>query len=61
MKPELKDWLNSINYKKNNLFEDPEVTDSMYPAFIVNRCMAGHMDAVLYACLLYTSPRPRDS
>ena len=21
----------------------------MYPAFIVNRCMAGHMDAVLYA------------
>ena len=49
MNPELKDWLNSINYKKNNLFDDPEVTDSMYPAFIVNRCMAGHMDAVLYA------------
>ena len=49
MKPELKDWLNSINYKKNNLFDDSEVTDSMYPAFIVHRCMAGHMDAVLYA------------
>ena len=49
MKPELKDWLNSINYKKNNLFDDPDVTDSMYPALIVNRCMAGHMDAVLYA------------
>ena len=53
MKPELKDWLNSINYKKNNLFEDPEVTDSMYPAFIVNRCMAGHMDAVLYLSLIH--------
>tara|TARA_Y100001937_G_scaffold64218_1_gene87894 strand:- start:2871 stop:3257 length:387 start_codon:yes stop_codon:yes gene_type:complete len=49
MKPELKDWLNSINYKKNNIFDDPEVTESMYPAFIVNKCMSGHMDAVLYA------------
>lgn len=48
-KPELKDWLNSINYKKNNIFDDPYVTKSMYPAYVINKCLAGHLDSVLYA------------
>ena len=44
---ELKDWLNSINQNKKNLYEeDPDVK---YPAYIVNRCMSGHLDTVLFA------------
>ena len=44
---ELKDWLNSINLnKKDILEEDP---DAKYPAYIVNRCLSGHLDCVMYA------------
>ena len=44
---ELKDWLNSINQNKNNLLkEDPT---AKYPAYVVNRCMSGHLDTVLFA------------
>mgnify|MGYP001304728505 FL=1 len=45
---ELKDWLNSINYSKKNLIdEDPDV-EKKYPAYIINRCMSGHLDAIMY-------------
>ena len=44
---ELKDWLNSINHTKVNLLE--ENPDAKYPAYIINRCMSGHLDTVLYA------------
>ena len=60
---ELKDWLNSINQTKEDLSEDIK----SYPPFIVNRCLSGHLDCVLFAnemnknCLLYTSPSPRDA
>jgi len=42
---ELKDWLNSINFNKENL------SDSIgdYPPFIVNRCLSGHLDCVMFA------------
>ena len=44
---ELKDWLNSINLnKKDILEEDP---DAKYPAYIVNSCLSGHIDCVMYA------------
>jgi len=44
---ELKDWLNSINQNKKNLYEeDPDIK---YPAYIINRCMSGHLDTVLFA------------
>jgi hypothetical protein len=44
---ELKDWLNSINQTKKNLLkEDPS---AKYPAYIVNRCMSGQLDTVLFA------------
>lgn len=46
---ELKDWLNSINQSKINIMDDNPETVSKYPAYIVNRCLSGHMDAVLYA------------
>ena len=46
---ELKDWLNSINFNKNNLREDDPETISSYPPYIVNRCLSGHLDTVLFA------------
>ncbi len=44
---ELKDWLNSINQNKKNIYE--EDPDAKYPAYIINRCMSGHLDTVLFA------------
>ena len=46
---ELKDWLNSINFNKNNLIEEDPESISSYPAYIVNRCLSGHLDTVLFA------------
>ena len=42
---ELKDWLNSINFTKENLSDS--IRD--YPPFIVNRCLSGHLDCVMFA------------
>ena len=49
MKYELKDWLNSINFNKNNLIEEDPEAISSYPPYIVNRCLSGHLDTVLFA------------
>ena len=46
---ELKDWLNSINFNKNNLIEEAPEAISSYPPYIVNRCLSGHLDTVLFA------------
>ena len=46
---ELKDWLNSINFNKNNLIEEDSEAISSYPPYIVNRCLSGHLDTVLFA------------
>jgi len=48
MKIELKDWLNSINFNKENLIEDPHAIKD-YPPYIINRCLSGHIDAVMFA------------
>ena len=45
---ELKDWLNSINFTKENLMEDPSVKKD-YAPFIINRCLSGHIDCILFA------------
>ena len=46
---ELKDWLNSINFTKSNLLdEDPTVIRS-YPPYIVNRCLSGSVDSILFS------------
>ena len=42
---ELKDWLNSINFTKEDLSEDIK----SYPPYIVNRCLSGHIDCILFA------------
>ena len=45
---ELKDWLNSINFTKENLIEDPSEIQN-YPTYIINRCLSGHLDCIMYA------------
>ena len=42
---ELKDWLHSINFSKEDLSENI----SSYPPYIINRCLSGHLDCVMFA------------
>jgi len=46
---ELKDWLNSINSTKQNILDEDSSVTKEYPPFIINKCMSGHIDTVLYA------------
>ena len=48
MEPELKDWLNSINFNKEDLIKDENIV-KQYPPFIINKCLSGHLDSVLFA------------
>jgi hypothetical protein len=41
---ELKDWLDSINFTKEDLSES--IKD--YPPYIINKCLSGHIDCVLF-------------
>ena len=41
---ELKDWLNSINFTKEDLSEN--IKD--YPPYIINRCLSGEIDCILF-------------
>ena len=46
---DLKDWLNSINHTKENLlYENPDLK-KQYSPYIINRCLSGHIDCVLFA------------
>ena len=49
MKIELKDWLNSINFNKQDLLADDPTAISSYPPYIVNRCLSGNVDSILFA------------
>ena len=42
---ELKDWLNSINFTKEDLSENIKE----YSPYIINRCLSGHIDCILFA------------
>lgn len=46
---ELTDWLNSINQSKINLIDDDKSLEKEYPAYIINRCLSGHIDCLMYA------------
>ena len=46
---ELKDWLNSINQTKKNLIDEDSSIEKDYPPYIINRCLSGHLYAVLFA------------
>ena len=47
--PELSDWLNSINVSKTNLIDDDPLLEPKYLPYIVNRCLSGHIDSLMYA------------
>ena len=49
MTVELKDWLNSINFTKENLIEEDPNVKKDYPPYIVNRCLSGHIDCIMFA------------
>ena len=46
---ELKDWLNSINFTKEDLLKDDPDAINKYPPYIINRCLSGHLDCILFA------------
>jgi hypothetical protein len=48
MKHELKDYLNSINHQKNNLLKEEDAIKG-YPPYIINRCLSGTIDTIMYA------------
>ena len=46
---ELKDWLNSINFTKKNLVEEDPTSIKDYAPYIINRCLSGNLDCILFA------------
>lgn len=47
---ELKDYLNSINFTKEDIMDTTDVTwEKKYPAFIVNKCLSYHYDTLIAA------------
>ena len=46
---ELKDWLNSINFNKQNLIEEDPSVIKDYPPYIINRCLSGNLDCIMFA------------
>lgn len=46
---ELKDWMNSINFTKENLIEVNSENIKSYPPYIVNKCLSAHIDSILFA------------
>jgi len=49
MKLELKEWLGSINETKENLIDNDPLLEKDYLPYIINRCLSGHIDCVLFA------------
>ena len=46
---ELTDWLNSINFTKENLMKEDETSKKEYVPYIINKCLSGYIDCILYA------------
>ena len=46
---ELKDWLNSINFTKQDLREEDPDSIKDYAPYIINRCLSGHLDCIMFA------------
>lgn len=56
MSYELKDYLNSINQQKNDLMDDDKEAEKKYPPYIVNRCLSGFIDTIMFANELNINP-----
>ena len=46
---ELKDWLNSVTFNKDDLTEEDPEAIKEYSPYVVNHCLSGHFDTVLHA------------
>jgi hypothetical protein len=46
---DLKDWLNSVNFSKENLLKEDPTQIKEYPPFIVNKCLSGQIDCIFFA------------
>ncbi|QPX48207.1 DNA polymerase [Synechococcus phage S-SRM01] len=46
---ELKNWLNSINQTKKNLIDEDPSLEKEYAPYIINRCLSGEIDCILFA------------
>ncbi len=49
MKCELNDWLKSINQSKVNIMDEDSSSTKDYPPYIINRCLSGTIDTLMYA------------
>ncbi len=45
---ELKDWLKTINFTKNNLIDNDPLLEKEYAPFIINKCLSGNLDAIMF-------------
>lgn len=48
MKIELKEWLKTINQTKQNLIDEDEFLEKEYPPYIINKCLSGSIDCVMF-------------
>ena len=46
---ELKDWLNSINFTKEDILEEEPSLAKEYPPFIINKCLSAFIDTILFS------------
>ena len=49
MSYELNDWLKSINQSKVNIMDEDPSSMKDYPPYIINRCLSGTIDTLMYA------------
>ena len=45
----LKDYLNSINFRKDYLMDEDPGWEKNYPAYVINKCMSHHLDTIMFA------------
>ena len=45
----LKDYLNSINFNKEDLMQDDPGWEKNYPPYVINKCLSHHMDTLAFA------------
>ena len=47
---QLKDYLNAINFTKENLLDtDDQTWEKKYPPFVINKCLSVHYDCIAQA------------
>ena len=45
---ELKNWLNSINFTKEDITQDDPSVIKDYAPYIINRCLSGNLDCIMF-------------